>query len=40
MVAGPYLSAFEQTAASEVEHGLPDWAVRALKSAVDGMTEG
>lgn len=39
MVAGPYLSAFEQTAGGEVEHGLPDWAVRALKSAVEGMTE-
>jgi len=39
MVAGPYLSAFEQTAGGEVEHGLPDWAVRALKSAAEGMTE-
>jgi len=39
MVAGPFLSAFEQTAGGEVEHGLPDWAVRALKSAVEGMTE-
>jgi hypothetical protein len=39
MVAGPYLSAFEQTAASEVEHGLPDWAVRALRSSVEGMVE-
>lgn len=39
MVAGPYLSAFEQTAGNEVEHSLPDWAVRALKSAVEGMTE-
>jgi hypothetical protein len=39
MVAGPYLSAFEQTAASEVEHGLPDWAVRALKSSMEGMVE-
>jgi hypothetical protein len=39
MVAGPFLSAFEQTAGGEVEHSLPDWAVRALKSAVEGMTE-
>jgi hypothetical protein len=39
MVTSAYLSAFEQTAATEVEHGLPDWAVRALRSSMENMVE-
>ena len=39
MITDAYLGAFQQTMGGELEHSLPEWAVRALKSAVEGMTE-
>lgn len=39
MVTEAYLGAFQQTMGGELEHSLPEWAVRAMTKAVEEMTE-
>jgi hypothetical protein len=39
MVAESYLGAFRQTMGGELEHSLPEWAVRAMSKAVEEMVE-